>query len=126
MNVPFGDIDRVTDISSPFEQLPNGTLFTDSASKGPAELRARVCTLAVQNPTWLILDEPNRELPRPLRCAIIGTSKQHKNNQPRHYALVLSLLGTEGGGDVCERVGVAYLTTEEILSQEKQEYVRIR
>ncbi|EFQ25722.1 uncharacterized protein GLRG_00866 [Colletotrichum graminicola M1.001] len=118
MNVPFDDILRADDIQSPFKTLPPGVSYADSDRRGRAELRAPVHTIAVQKPDWLILDEPERPLPRPLSCIIVGKSKHHKSEQPTCYVLVVSLAGKEGNEDFFERVGVAYLKADEIVCQE--------
>ncbi|KAK1965416.1 HET-domain-containing protein [Colletotrichum sublineola] len=118
MNVPFDDILRADDIQSPFQALSPGVSYTDADPWGRAELRAPVHTIAVQKPDWLILDEPERQLVRPLRCVIVGKSKHHKTEQPTCYVLVVSPAGKEGNKHLFERVGVAYLRAEEIVCQE--------
>ncbi|KAK2025436.1 HET-domain-containing protein [Colletotrichum zoysiae] len=118
MNVPFDDILRADDVRSPFETLPQGVSYADPDPRGRAELRAPVHAIAVQKPDWLILDEPERQLARPLGCVIVGRSKRHEGEQPTCYALVVSPAGTNGDEEFFERVGVAYLKAEEIECRE--------
>ncbi|OHW99994.1 HET domain-containing protein, partial [Colletotrichum incanum] len=118
MNVPFDGIRRAENIRSPFETLHQGRAYADSDLGRPAELRAPIHTIVVNEPNWLILDEPERKFGSPLKCVIVGESKNHRSEQPTHYALVVSLCGTNEGKDIFERVGVAYLKSEEIVWQE--------
>ncbi|GKT64292.1 TOL-like protein [Colletotrichum tofieldiae] len=125
MNVPFDDIRRAGNIQSPFATLSRGSSYADSGLGRPAELRAPIHTIVVEEPNWLILDEPERSPARPLKCVIIGESKHHKSEQPTNYVLVVSFSGKNEGEDIYERVGVAYLKPEEIVRQESM-FVSIR
>jgi hypothetical protein len=127
MNVPLGDIEKAKDTVSPFERLETGMLHTDISSGSTAELQAPVRTLATETPEWLILDEPERILAKPLKCVIIGRRiKQAVDGQRTHYAMVISFLSVEEGVEIYERAGVAYLGTAEILPEQDKKYVRIR
>jgi hypothetical protein len=127
MNVPFGDIERAGDIVSPFETLTVGKLYPDIYPTRPAELQAPVYALAVENPDEVILDEPHRELARPLECVIVGKSKTLTNDQQTYYALIVHALRKEDGElDIYERVGVAYLKMKEIRLDQSGKCVRIR
>jgi len=127
MNVPLGDIEKSKDTFSPFEQLEPGMPYTDTSSGNTAELQAPVRTLATETPEWLILDEPGRILPKPLKCIIIGKKiKQTEEGQRTHYAMIISFLCVDGGVEIYERAGVAYLATAEILPEQDKKYVRIR
>ncbi|GJC89928.1 hypothetical protein ColLi_12766 [Colletotrichum liriopes] len=125
MNVPFDDIRRAENIQSPFATLSRGSSYADAGLGRPAELRAPIHTIVVEEPNWLILDEPERNPARPLKCVIIGESKHHKSEQPTNYVVVVSFSGKNEGEDIYERVGVAYLKPEEIVRQESM-FVSIR
>ncbi|KAK1676344.1 hypothetical protein BDP55DRAFT_550998 [Colletotrichum godetiae] len=126
MNVPFGDISRATDISSPFGSRTN----RDSEEAGVLSKRtyfqAPVHTLIGDNLARLILDDPERILPRPLMCVIIGTSRQNISNPPRYFALMVSPVKASEAEKRYERVGVAYLLEGEVLIGEKAEVVRVQ
>ncbi|KAK1621820.1 hypothetical protein BDP81DRAFT_511094 [Colletotrichum phormii] len=87
MDVAFGDIDRAK-ILSPFEQSSDGNPTGWTRSSKYTQFKARVNRLIGDNPSRIILDEPDRVLPAPLMCVIVGSSKQHKGGPLRHYALI--------------------------------------
>ncbi|OHE92908.1 hypothetical protein CORC01_11775 [Colletotrichum orchidophilum] len=126
MNVPFGDIDRATDITSPFERLSDDNMAGAPYLSGEAYFRARAHTLIDENPARLILDDPERIWPQPLMCVVIGTSKQHKNDLLRHYALIIAPIENSKEDKVFERVGVAYLSKEEVSIEEEAEFVKVQ
>ncbi|KAI3547764.1 hypothetical protein CABS03_10036 [Colletotrichum abscissum] len=126
MNVPFGDIERAKDISSPFEtQTGRGAEETSDLSK-KAYFQATARTLMSDNPARLIMDDPERILRRPLMCVIVGTSKQNKSDPVRHYALMVAPVMDKEEDKVFERVGVAYLSEDEVSIEEGTGIVRIQ
>lgn len=127
MNVPLGDIEKANDTISPFEGIDPGRSYTDIYSGKIAELQAPIRTLATEMPEWLILDDPERKLAKPLKCVILGRSiSQAKDGQRTHYALIISFLRVEKETEIYERAGVAYLSTAEILPEQDKKYVRIQ
>ena len=127
MNVPFGDIERAVDIVSPFENLTIGMSYSDTSPASAAQLQVPVYNLAVEDPSELILDEPDRKLTRPFECVIIGNSKKIRDEQQTYYALIVCKLGKEEGAlSIYERVGVAYLKTKEIQLGQSGKRVQIR
>jgi hypothetical protein len=127
MNVPFGDIEKAKDTVSLVEGIEPGTSSTGINFGRATELRAPVRTLAVEIPDWLIQDEADRILARPLKCVIVGKSiKETKDKQRTHYELIVSFLRVEQGLEIYERAGVAYLATGEIVPEQEKKYVRMR
>ena len=127
MNVPLGGIEKANDTVSPFEGIEPGMSYTDIYPEKIAKLQAPIRTLATEMPEWLILDDPERKLAKPLKCVILGRSiTKAKDGQRTHYALIISFLSVEKETEIYERAGVAYLSTAEILPEQDKKYVRIQ
>ncbi|KAK0375216.1 hypothetical protein CLIM01_07438 [Colletotrichum limetticola] len=127
MNVDLGDLDRNRNISSSLQRSSSQAIsYTTSHASAKAYFRAPVHTLMRDNPAGMILDEPNRVLPRPLMCVIIGSNKQHRGNPLRHYALIVTPVEGSGEEKVVERVGVAYLSKADVSIGDDAEFVIVQ
>lgn len=126
MDVALGDLERTKGISSPFERSLQGISHMTSHASEKAYFRAPVRTLMRDNPAGMILDEPNRVLPRPLMCVIIGSNKQHRGNPLRHYAIIVTPVEGLGEEKVVERVGVAYLSVKDVSIGDDAEFVNVQ
>ncbi|EXF75137.1 heterokaryon incompatibility protein [Colletotrichum fioriniae PJ7] len=130
MNVPLGDLKRRLrpedeDILSPFpESWDNNPEGTRRISE-QAYFRAHAHTLLNDNPAQMILDEPDRNLTRPLKCVIIGSNRQEKGEPLRYYALIVAPVEGLEKKEVFERVGVSYLSKEDVSIEEKTKYVNV-
>lgn len=126
MNVALGDLERTKDISSPFQRSLQAISHVTSHASEKAYFQAPIRTLMKDNPAGMILDEPNRVLPRPLMCVIIGSNKQHKGTPLRHYALIVTPVEGLGEKKVVERVGVAYLSVMDVSIEDDVEFVNVQ
>ncbi|KAE9367915.1 HET-domain-containing protein [Stipitochalara longipes BDJ] len=115
MDIPFGEAAWVEDITSPFK----------AGSPGRPDYREEMGLEAIvwgivgvePNSPQLVLDEPGRKFAQPLKCAIVGRSKQPnlEDEQQIHYTMIVSFLASEHGVEVYERVGVGYLEKRHIV-----------
>ncbi|KAI3548159.1 hypothetical protein CSPX01_03326 [Colletotrichum filicis] len=126
MDVALGDLERAKDISSPFESSSQAISCTSTYDTKAAYFRAPIRTLMRDKPAGMILDEPSRVLPRPLRCVIVGSNKQHRGNPLRHYALIVAPVEGFGEEKVVERVGVGYLSYKDVSAGHDAEFVNIQ
>ncbi|KAF2018244.1 HET-domain-containing protein [Aaosphaeria arxii CBS 175.79] len=112
MDIPFGDVSWADDVSSPFpvdESLLTISHGLDSANK-PLSISVRTWDVKEAQSGRIIFDEPDCALERPLRCVVIGTSK---DLIPQHFVIVIALV-SRNQKPVFERVGVGILLPGDI------------
>ncbi|KAJ4294144.1 hypothetical protein N0V90_007834 [Kalmusia sp. IMI 367209] len=111
MDAPGGKVDWAKDVSSPFAQL-NASENADLATH--AKISAPIHDFANTETTDVIFDEPEHNFRRPLKCVIVGKSKDSTpKDQLLCYVLVLQAVATKEM-DKYERVGVALLREDRI------------
>lgn len=128
MNAPLGGVEWNRKVISPFEVLDECNSNTFGAQY-PLGFQAPVLRLNGERPKLLLQDEPSRELDHPLKCVVIGSNKDGNGKSRQHYAIILSSIRKNGSHQFYERVGVAYLTEEELSnvgSEEETEVGTIR
>jgi hypothetical protein len=116
MDIPFGQVSWADDVISPFksEGVEDATL--------PTEMEAPVWGFTDPQDGQLVLDEPNREVAVPLKCVIIGTTKQSFMVQKQLNYVMIVVLNEE---EVYERVGVGVLEKSQLIAEMPRKIVRI-
>ncbi|KXH56345.1 hypothetical protein CNYM01_00225, partial [Colletotrichum nymphaeae SA-01] len=130
MNVPLGDLKRrvrteAEDILPPFPESWDNTSGGTPQISEQAYFRAHAHTLRSKSPAQMILDEPDKSLTRPLKCVIIGSNRQENGEPLRYYALIVAPIEGLEKEKIFERVGVSYLSKEDVSIEEKTEYVNV-
>ncbi|KAF4912761.1 hypothetical protein CGCVW01_v011038 [Colletotrichum viniferum] len=110
MNVPLRGIEWDTYVVSPFR---GGSAIAnaekDFAAQHPREFKAPIFNLLEGTPSLLRPDDPERQLDRQLKCAVIARDPVAANKTRQIYAIIVTSIGKEGKTEVFERVGAAYL-----------------
>jgi hypothetical protein len=103
----MGPVDK--DIVSPWEQVKED-------NTAPLELEVLVRDLkAIQPGARVFLDEPSRTFDRSFKCVIVGSSNESNQGKGQvYYALIVTPL-SQGGVNVYESAGVAYLHKHHIV-----------
>jgi hypothetical protein len=106
MDIPGGKVDWAKDIVSPFAN--------DSDVEPPTELRSPIYEIAASQQGDFIWDDADRTIKQPLKCIIVGTSKEFLPiDQSFFYLLVVEETSAKDPG-VYERVGVARLRRDQV------------
>ncbi|KAF1957936.1 HET-domain-containing protein [Byssothecium circinans] len=115
MEIPFGEVVWGDDVTSPFQSgRPNDTQGRRE-QRTPCRMEARAHNIIDTGDRQLILDEPTRPLSQPLKCVVVGTSKQLTPYEDQvHYTLIISYVGHDEETEVYERVGVGILKRQYI------------
>lgn len=124
MNAPLGGVDWNRKVISPFN-VPDGGNSGTFRAQNPIEFQAPVRRLKGERPKLLLQDEPSRELDHPLKCVVIGSNKDGSGKSRQHYAIILSSIRKNGSHQFYERVGVAYLTEEELSNVENEQETEV-
>ncbi|KAK7212908.1 hypothetical protein V2G26_020086 [Clonostachys chloroleuca] len=109
MNVPLGKFDKNDRIMSPFQVDKPTTSNVSGSEARSREIKVPLRTLTENHQGWLILDDPERELEKPLHCVVVGKNHQQHHGKQAHYVL---LVQENREIEAYERVGVAYLSAE--------------
>ncbi|KAF2106153.1 hypothetical protein BDV96DRAFT_655024 [Lophiotrema nucula] len=113
MNVPFGQVDWSTDVVSPFAHTES---MDDTNSVQSMQLKAPLFNILDPLNDDLILDETDQHSEQPLKCIIVGTSKDlHPDQKLICYTLLVRETGGKKSG-IHERVGVARLRRDHVAS----------
>jgi hypothetical protein len=116
MDVLFGEVLWNQDIISPFKF---NRFDGDDERAKPLGIEARVWDIVEPDSRQLILDEPGRNFAQPLKCVVVGTSKQTASDEHQiHYTMIVSFLRV-GKLDVYERAGVGFLERQHIVLPDK-------
>jgi len=108
MEIPFGEVRWEDNVTSPFqsgEETPSFWMET----RTPLKMEARAHDLVQPGLQLFILDDPGRTLPQSLKCIILGTSKDSRDEHQVHYTLIIAFVTSEDDTEVYERVGVGFL-----------------
>lgn len=123
MNAPLGGVEWNRKVISPFKVPNEGN--SSFGAQHPIEFQAPVRRLKGERPKLLLQDEPCRELDSPLKCVVIGSNKDGSAKSRQHYAIILSSIRKNGSHQFYERVGVAYLTEEELSNVENEQETEV-
>ncbi|KAF2787744.1 HET-domain-containing protein [Melanomma pulvis-pyrius CBS 109.77] len=123
MDAPGGRVDWAKDVSSPFTQL-NAPGSANVATH--AKISAPIHDFINTETRDFIFDEPDRNFERPLKCVIVGKSKDSTpKDRSLCYVLVVQAAAAKET-DKYERVGVALLKQDRIAFKDSKIVVSIQ